>query len=373
MSTATLIGLGNIGSRTADLLARMPGVTGLILVDHDSYAEKNLASQSIATDDVGRLKVDAQAARLRAINPALEIQTFAERTENVPLAALVSSALLSCVDNRRARQALNRIAHRLGIPLIDTGVDSSGLVRVSSYIPGMTRPCLECGWDATSYGLLEAEYPCAAGSDEGSAAASDARSADVPETDAPAELGALAAALQALTLRKLLAVGAGASSFSGSQLMWNTTTHERHLTRFRRNDRCSFDHETWAIEHAALDVDRNTLGDLFEAVNAGSSSTLRLDGHIWITHLDCVACGIRKSRQLYVYGRLEPRARACACGGQLYATGFFSFDAITNGDLSIANRNLRLAAIGLQPLDVVSISNAEGAARHLRLGGRGVG
>ena len=55
---------------------------------------------------------------------------------------------------RSARQSINRIAFRLGVPSIDAGLDRAGSVRARVYVPGM-GDCLECSWGARDYELLE--------------------------------------------------------------------------------------------------------------------------------------------------------------------------------------------------------------------------
>ena len=48
-----IVGLGNIGSFLAQLVARISSVARLTLVDFDSYSAANLVSQSIRQRDVG--------------------------------------------------------------------------------------------------------------------------------------------------------------------------------------------------------------------------------------------------------------------------------------------------------------------------------
>ena len=358
MSSATLVGLGTIGSAVAPLVARMPHITDITLVDHDFYVESNLMTQTIDSSAVGKPKVEIQAALIKAINPLVRVRAITDRVENVPLARLRSSALIACVDNRRARQTINRVAWRCGRPWIDAAVDATSLVRVNTYMPSETAPCLECGWSQASYDLLEAEYPC------------DARSVEAPATAAPAELGTLAASLQAAELRKLLGGETNGASLVGAQVMLDTATHARHLTRFKRNEHCRFDHASWEIEEVDLEPRESTLADVFDAVDAGSSAALRLEGHAFATYLDCIACCCRKSIGPTVYGRLSAADRTCECGGWLFATGFFSFESIRYADLSVVNRNLKLVDLGLRSGDVVSVTEAAGSVRHLEIEGR---
>ena len=143
MSTVTVIGMGTIGSALCPLVARMSGVTRITLVDPDAYTESNLVNQAIDTSAPGKPKVEVQAALIHAINPQIQVDAIAERVENVPLGRLHSSILVSCVDNRRARQSINGAAWRRGNPWIDAAVDAASLVRINAYEPGASSPCLE--------------------------------------------------------------------------------------------------------------------------------------------------------------------------------------------------------------------------------------
>ena len=358
MGSATLIGLGNIGAALAPLIARMPGISAITLVDPDVYSESNLSTQAIDGAALGKPKVAVQAALISAINPQISVEPIQNRVENVPLAVLRSSVVIACVDNRRARQTINRIAWRCGSPWIDAAVDAPSLVRVNAYMPGESA-CIECGWTAISYELLEQDYACDVGSE-----------ISVSATAAPAELGTLAAALQAAELRKLLSGATNGASLVGAQVMLDTATHMTHLTRFERSENCKFDHQTWEIDTSDLKPRANTLADAFDAVDGGPGSALRLEGHTFAIFLDCVACCKRTSVGPAIYSRLSAAARTCECGGWLFATGFFSFDALQNAELSVANRQLKLADVGLRAGDVVSITDAAGIARHLEIGGK---
>ena len=69
-----IAGLGGLGSHIAVFLARA-GVQHLHLVDFDRVDESNLNRQHYFLRDVGRLKTEALAEQLLAINPALKIKT----------------------------------------------------------------------------------------------------------------------------------------------------------------------------------------------------------------------------------------------------------------------------------------------------------
>ena len=72
-----VVGCGAIGSFLVSLLARMPGVTRITLIDPDTYHHSNLRSQNIFPGDVGEPKVAVQVE-------GQEIPTGLLTTEPVP-------------------------------------------------------------------------------------------------------------------------------------------------------------------------------------------------------------------------------------------------------------------------------------------------
>ncbi len=354
MSTLIIVGMGTIGSSLVPLAARMPDVTRITLIDPDSYTEANLDNQAIDSSALGRPKVEVQAESIRTITPRIKVVALQARVENVPLAVMDSAAVLSCVDNRRARQTINRVSWRRGNPWVDAAVGAASQARTNVYVPGASAPCIECGWDQHSYELLEQEYPCKPGSNP------------VPATGTPAELGALAASLQAAELRRILDETEDAS-LAGSQFMLDTALHTGDLYRFAFNEQCRFDHEIWSVETIALAPRTSTLADLFDAVNAGSDSAISLEGHTFATYLDCIDCRGRSNIGLSLFSRLLPAERSCHCGGRMVAPGFFSFDAIRRSEVTQATLNLNLGAIGFLTGDVISVTNGAGATRHIEI------
>lgn len=71
-----VFGLGGVGGHAAEALVRS-GVGAIDLIDRDRVALSNLNRQLIATrETVGRLKTEAMAERLRAINPEARITAW---------------------------------------------------------------------------------------------------------------------------------------------------------------------------------------------------------------------------------------------------------------------------------------------------------
>ena len=78
-SSVLIIGAGGLGSPAALYLAAA-GVGRLGLVDNDRVELSNLQRQVLhATSDVGKQKVASAKATLNAIDPAVEVLTYATR------------------------------------------------------------------------------------------------------------------------------------------------------------------------------------------------------------------------------------------------------------------------------------------------------
>lgn len=149
-----IVGLGSVGSIVAETLARM-GLQRFVLIDFDDVRAHNLDRLLYATEaDIGRLKVDVAAERMRAVATAAEIDVSTSPYSVVEQAgyraALDCDVLFSCVDRPRARHVLNHFAYAHLIPVIDGGIEVrfkrgqfSGVDwQLQTVAPG--RPCLEC-------------------------------------------------------------------------------------------------------------------------------------------------------------------------------------------------------------------------------------
>lgn len=148
-----IVGLGGLGSFVALELAYL-GVGHIALVDHDSVEESNLNRLiGAGRSDVGRAKVDVFRDLIHAIDCGIRVTAvhgsilddFA--LENAKSADLI----MGCVDSHGARLALNHLAIRYLIPLIDGGtgasIRSDGSMagiggQVQHVAPGLG--CLEC-------------------------------------------------------------------------------------------------------------------------------------------------------------------------------------------------------------------------------------
>ncbi len=175
--TVAIIGLGSVGSIVAELLART-GVRRLILIDYDVVKTHNLDRTISATSgDIGRVKVEVAAERLRAIATAenfdVEVVNASVVESDGFSSVLDADVTFSCVDRPWARHVLNRAAYSHLIPVIDGGVlvlfRPGGEQMLSAnwavHASGPGRACLICQRAYTTEqvsleqtGLLESEH-----------------------------------------------------------------------------------------------------------------------------------------------------------------------------------------------------------------------
>ena len=345
-----IIGAGNTGSALVGMMSRSEFVKRLTLVDHDVYDVSNLRGQAIRSGDVGQPKVFVQAERARQINPNLQVEAIFAAVENVPLGRLRADVMLGCLDSKLARQGVNQRAWRLGVPWVDAGVAAGELLaRVNVYLPGDAQPCYECAWSARDYETLEVKRPCQA--DGG-----------VAPTRAPAFLGSLAAALQAIECHKILA-GDWKSALVGKQVTFVGTSQESQTMSFRRNPKCLFDHRTFRIEPFRIEPAAWTLQQFMAgcraAIGGAAGIQLQHESQPFERQWRC-ACGAEKA-VLKLAGRSAVAERRCnRCGETMAAVGFVTLPSLCEGSLTPQELALPLAALGLAAGDVFRARSTSG-------------
>ncbi len=117
-SSALVIGTGGLGSPVSLYLAAA-GIGRLGLVDFDAVDSTNLQRQIIhGTSGVGRLKVESARARLRDLNPDVQIEAYNEpfTSANAMQIARGYDVLIDCTDNFPTRYLSNDVCVFLGKP-----------------------------------------------------------------------------------------------------------------------------------------------------------------------------------------------------------------------------------------------------------------
>jgi hypothetical protein len=241
----------------------------------------------------------------------------------------------------------------LGIPYIDAGINSRGLlVRVETHIPGDSAPCLQCCWAGRDYELLAQSYSCTG------------KLLEPAPTRAPSALGALAASLQALECQKILG-GMIDRSVAGKQIVIQAEFQQHFVNVLRRNPKCHCDHHVWDIHQAPQAVqtvaDLATFGrGLFD--DGDQPVAMSVEGNSWMTKERC-DCG-EQLRRICLQGR---DARSCPrCDGPMQPLGFFLRPTIELKSASDRLLGRPLRQLGLGRGDVVTLSGTNGV-RHIEL------
>ncbi|WP_288561251.1 sulfur carrier protein ThiS adenylyltransferase ThiF [uncultured Victivallis sp.] len=112
-------GAGGLGSNCLAHLVRC-GVRRFVIADFDTVSESNLNRQFFFADQLGMPKVEAVAANLRRINPALELELYPERVtaENAVRRFGSCDVTVEAFDDPDAKTMLIRTLLPLGRPVV---------------------------------------------------------------------------------------------------------------------------------------------------------------------------------------------------------------------------------------------------------------
>jgi molybdopterin/thiamine biosynthesis adenylyltransferase len=143
-ATVAVVGVGGLGCASAPYLAAA-GVGHILLIDPGNVAATDLGRQVLyGPADVGRRKVAVAAARLRAQNPAAEIEecAVALSADNAPTLLRDADLVVDGLDDGAARDVLNAWAVKSAKPVVFGGaLGYEGQVMV---VARGGRPCLAC-------------------------------------------------------------------------------------------------------------------------------------------------------------------------------------------------------------------------------------
>jgi ubiquitin-activating enzyme E1 C len=149
-SNVLIVGIGALGCELAKNLA-LVGVGHLRLVGMDTIEISNLSRQLLFTmKDKGRLKAEVAKERLNELNPQIEVSTYTQKFQELPMSVLESADVIAGgLDSFAARFALNRLSQELCIPYVD-GAATGFKGNVQIIIPedcsfeSEPTPCLRC-------------------------------------------------------------------------------------------------------------------------------------------------------------------------------------------------------------------------------------
>ena len=153
-SRVLVVGCGGLGVPVISYLAGA-GIGRLGLVDSDSLEPSNLHRQTMyALADVGKLKAELAAERVRALNPDVDVRAYTTRLDalNAPDLIAQHDLVIDCTDNFSTKFLLNDYCVRLAKPVVFASVyQYEGQLQIVQ--PGSA--CLRCVWpEATRDGIV---------------------------------------------------------------------------------------------------------------------------------------------------------------------------------------------------------------------------
>ena len=143
-STVCVVGVGGLGNPITSRLAAM-GVGKLRVVDRDVIELSNLHRQTMFNeDDVGQVKVEVAAKKLKKINPEVEIEALPISINDYTALDVVEGwdVVVDALDSVNARYSLNKACVEKNIPFV-TGAAVGVTGQVFTVLPKKTA-CYNC-------------------------------------------------------------------------------------------------------------------------------------------------------------------------------------------------------------------------------------
>ena len=135
-STVTIVGVGALGSVSAELLARA-GIGKLILIDPDNVEIHNLQRQSLFDEkDIGKNKAEVAKEKLNEINSEVNVEAHPIALDKSNT-KLLKGIVLDGTDNMDVRLLMDDYCISHKIPWIYGGIASS-VGMIYSILPGRT-------------------------------------------------------------------------------------------------------------------------------------------------------------------------------------------------------------------------------------------
>lgn len=155
-SRVLVVGCGGLGVPVISYLAGA-GIGRLGLVDGDRLEPSNLHRQTMyALADVGELKAELASARVRALNPDVDVHTYPVRLDATTAPEIIGQydLVIDCTDNFSTKFLLNDVCVQKRVPVIFSSVyQYEGQIQVVR--PDRDGACLRCVWpEATRDGIV---------------------------------------------------------------------------------------------------------------------------------------------------------------------------------------------------------------------------
>jgi len=220
-----VVGAGALGNEILKNLA-LVGIGRILIVDFDVVEAANLTrSVLFRAEDIGRLKAEVAARRLKEINPDVEVACICgDVTTNIGLGVFRNmDVVLVGVDNFGARIFVNRACFKVGTPWINGGIQEL-VGEFHVYIPGKGA-CYECNLPGEAYKEIKRRISCLLPIEE-------VEQGRVPTTPT------IASIIGGLQVQEALKLIHKERVAGGSGLIFNGLTNEFLPANFRLNKKC---------------------------------------------------------------------------------------------------------------------------------------
>lgn len=175
MATTRIIAVGVGGSvGYLETMARA-GIGQFVLIDPDRIEAKNVGTQAVDPNDIGKPKVAALAHRLSRLNPQCRVwmirakesaisdtgfhRLIRESLPGFPDEIPALTLLCAFTDNFPGQDRVQRLGLHFGVPTLAAGVFAEGRgTSITFAAPGLTRACIRCAQSSRYRAYLSEGY-----------------------------------------------------------------------------------------------------------------------------------------------------------------------------------------------------------------------
>jgi adenylyltransferase/sulfurtransferase len=343
-----VVGAGALGNEIVKNLALL-GVGNVLVADMDRIEPSNLSrSVLFRPADAGRYKAEVACEAARGIYPQIRAHPFVGNVvTDLGLGVYFwADAILSGLDNREARVAMNQGAALAGKPWIDGAIEVlSGVARV--FDPARAA-CYECTMSAVDWKILESRRSCALVTRD------DMREGKVPTTPTTSSI---IAGIQVQEAVKRLH---GLPGMSGEGLFFDGASGEVRPVRYPRKPDCMGHGECRRLEPLGRGVGDVTVGELLARARAalGAEAVIGL-GRDVVRRLECPSCGAAEEKFAALGKVTQAEARCPACGSPRAPAMLLSLG------LDEGLEEMTFGAVGVPPFDVVTARSGDAEVSYL--------
>lgn len=335
-----VVGAGALGNEVIKNLTLM-GIGNLYIVDFDKIETANLSRAILFREkDSGREKAQLAAARVKEINPDINVQYLhGDVTTDIGLGVFRRmDVIIGCLDNREARLAVNRFAYWMNKPWVDGAIQELlGLVRV--FVPG-DGACFECTLTEQARRDLALRYSCPL------LARQNILLGKVPTTPTIASIIGAMESQEALKLIHDMPVEPGKVTH------FNGYTNHLHTTAYLPDADCESHWIYGDINETELRAGSSTLRDLLDVVRGdmGNEAMIELDQELVLT-LNCLNCNTSE-QVLKPLSAVSFEAGHCPNCGEMRDV---NMTHIISGEEDFLDRTLQ--SVGVPLLHIVRATN----------------